>query len=322
MSSVPAISVIIPTRDTLRYLPKAIASIGGFPNVEIIVIDDGSSDGTAGWLADRRAHDRRLVVLTGPGENSARARNLGIAAARAPLIAFLEADDWWEPGKLDLQYRLHCANPEIGFSFTDYRHLSPAGEHRGSSFSFWPRYRARHGHRSEPFLLGDDALAQIYAENVVGTSTVMARTDVLRAIGGFDETLRSTEDWDLWLRLASRAPVGCHPDPLVTYLMHRPGNKSAKVDRRIAAIRLIGERFRERACVQDRSARRIFNARVLVASAELADMEGKRFRSAALRLAAFLRHPTGRAAREALAGAVSATLNHESIDRGAPCTSA
>ena len=306
MPATPAVSVIIPTRDTLRYLPKAIASIGGFPNVEIIVIDDGSTDGTGEWLADRRARDRRLVVLAGPGENSARARNLGIAAARAPLIAFLDADDWWEPGKLDLQYGMHHANPGIGFSFTDYRHRSPAGDYLGCSFTFWPRYRARHGHSTEPFLLGDDALAQIYAENIVGTSTVMARTDILRAMGGFDETLRSTEDWDLWLRLAACAPVGCHPDPLVTYLMHRPGNKSARLDLRIAAVRLIGERFRDRACVQNRSAQRVFNARLLVASAELAEMEGKRFRSTALRLGAFMRHPTGRSGREFVAGVAAA----------------
>jgi glycosyltransferase involved in cell wall biosynthesis len=308
MSSVPAVSVIIPTRDTLRYLPKAITSIGADPNIEIIVIDDGSTDGAAVWLADRRMHDERLLVLTGTGHNSARARNLGIAAARAPLIAFLDADDWWEPGKLDAQSKVHRANPQIGFSFTDYRHLTPAGQDRGSSFMFWPRYRARHGHRSEPFLLGDDALAQIYAENIVGTSTVMARTDILRGVGGFDETLRSTEDWDLWLRLAARAPVGCHPASLVTYLMHRPGNKSAKLDRRIAAVRLIGDRFRARARVQNRSAARIFNARVLVASAELAEIEGRPFRSAALRLAGLLRHPTRRAGRELLAGVAAAVL--------------
>nr|WP_294520683.1 glycosyltransferase family A protein [uncultured Rhodopila sp.] len=301
MPSVPAVSVVIPTRDTLRYLPKAIASIGAEANVEIIVIDDGSTDGSVGWLADRCVADGRLRVLAGPGHNSARARNLGIAAARAPLIAFLDADDWWHPGKLAAQTRMHRENPRIGFSFTDYRHLTPAGQDRGSSFTFWPRYRARHGHRTEPFLLGDDALAQIYAENVVGTSTVMARTDVLRWVGGFDETLRSTEDWDLWLRLAACAPVGCHPDLLVTYLMQRPGNKSAKLDRRIAAIQMIGDRFRDGACDQNRSAARIFKARVCVASAELAEMQGRPFRSAAMRLAGLLRHPTRRAGRELFA---------------------
>jgi glycosyltransferase involved in cell wall biosynthesis len=306
MSPVPAISVIIPTRNTLRYLPKAIDSIGAHPDIEIIVINDGSTDGTAEWLADYRERDPRLIELTGPGRNSARARNLGIAAARAPLIAFLDADDWWEPGKLDAQCKLHRAHPQIGFSFTDYRHLTPAGEDRGSSFTYWSHYRARHGHRTEPFLLGGDALAQIYAENIVGTSTVMARTDALRATGGFDETLRSAEDWDLWLRLAASAPVGCHPEPLVTYLMHRPGNKSARVDRRISAVRQIGDRFRDLARQQDRAAVRIFNARVLVATAEVAQTEGKLFRSVALRLGALLRHPTRRAGREMLAGAAAA----------------
>jgi GT2 family glycosyltransferase len=306
MRPVPAISVIIPTRNTLGYLPKAIASIGADPDVEIIVVDDDSSDGTAEWLAGLGRRDPRLVRLAGPGRNSARARNLGIAAARAPLIAFLDADDWWEPGKLAAQREMHLANPEIGFSFTDYRHLTPAGEDRGTSFNYWPGYRARHGHHTEPFLLGEDALAQIYAENIVGTSTVMVRTDLLRALGGFDETLRSTEDWDLWLRLAASAPVACHPGSLVTYLMHRPGNKSGKMDSRIAAMRQIGARFEDQARMQDRSAVRIFNARVLVASAEAAQLEGRLCRCAALRLEALLFHPTRRTSREVLAGTVAA----------------
>ncbi len=307
MSPVPAISVIVPTRNTRRYLPKAIASIGADPDVEIIVIDDGSTDGTAEWLAGQCQRDPRLLILTGPGHNAARARNLGIAAARAPLIAFLDADDWWEPGKLDAQYKIHRAHPQIGFSCTDYRHLTPAGEDRGGSFTYWPRYRARYGRRTEPFLLDDDALSQIYAENFVGTSTVMARADLLRTIGGFDvdDRLRSTEDWDLWLRLAARAPVGCHPDLLVTYLMHRPGNQSGEMNRRIAAVRLIGARFHDRAYEQSRSAVRIFRARVLLASAEAAQMGGRPFRSIALRVGALLRDPTRRAGRELVASALA-----------------
>jgi hypothetical protein len=300
MSQTPELSVIIPTRNTLSYLPAAIASIGPDPGVEIIVIDDGSTDGTAAWLAGAAAGDPRLVVLTGPGEGPARARNLGIAAARAPLVAFLDADDVWRPGKLESQCLLHRAHPQIGFSFTDYRHLTPAGEDRGGSFAYWPRFHARHGRRTAPFLLGEDALAQLYAENVVGTSTVIARTDLLRALGGFDETMPSAEDWELWLRLAAQAPVGCHPGMLADYLMHRPGNLTGQLDRRIAAMRLIAGRFDALARTQLRPAGRLMAARILTAAAELAEAQERPFRATALRLGALLRHPTRRAARETL----------------------
>ncbi len=302
----PDVSVIIPTKDALAYLPTAIASIGSDPRVEIIVIDDGSTDGSAVWLAALAARDPRLVILTGPAAGPARARNLGIAAARAPLVAFLDADDWWAPGKLERQLLLHHADPQIGFSFTDYRHVTPAGEDRGGSFVFWPRFHARHGHRTEPFLLGGDALAQLYAENVVGTSTVIARTDMLRAIGGFDEAMPSAEDWELWLRLAARAPVGCHPAVLADYLMHRPGNLTGQMDRRIAGMRLIGARFRAQARAQARSAGRIMDARILTAAAELADAQHRPLRATALRLRAWLRQPTSRAARETMAGLLRA----------------
>jgi hypothetical protein len=313
MSQIPKISVIIPTRDTLQYLPKAIDSVGSDPDLEIVIIDDGSTDGTAAWLAAAAAGDPRLVVLTGPGGSSSRARNFGIAAARAPLIAFLDSDDWWTPGKLESQCLLHRTHPQIGFSFTDYRHVTPAGEDRGGSFAYWPRFHARHGRRTAPFLLGGDALAQLYAENVVGTSTVIARTDLLRRLGGFDETMPSAEDWELWLRLAAQAPVGCHSGQLATYLMHRPGNKTCRMDRRITAMRLIAVRYYAQACAQDRSATSILKARILVASAELADVQGRSFRSAALQAGAFVCHPTRRAARDLLAALlrpVRAAVHH------------
>ncbi len=128
---------------------------------------------------------------------------------------------------------LHHAHPQIGFSFTDCRHVTPAGEDRGGGFAFRPRFHARHGRRKAPFLLGKDGLAQLYAENVVGTLTVIARTDMLCASGGFDETLPSTEDWELWLRLAARAggmpsrPAG-HLSDAPARQPHRPGNAPAQ----------------------------------------------------------------------------------------------
>ena len=174
------------------------------------MVDDGSTDGTAELLERLCAADPRLRVLLGPCRGPSAARNHALGQVRAPLIAFLDADDRWRLDKLEAQLALHAAHPGIGFSFTDYRHVTVDGEDRGPCLGFWPRFAARHAGRDEPFLLGPDALAQLYAENVVGTSTVIVRTALLRELGGFYDRLGSAEDWDLWLRLAARA-VGAVP---------------------------------------------------------------------------------------------------------------
>ena len=294
----PAVSVIIPTRNCLPWLPAAIASIGPSEEVEIIVFDDASTDGTAEWLAEQARRDGRLVILTGGGIGPSHARNQSIDVARAPLVAFLDADDRWYPDKLATQLALHRTWPEIGFSFTDYRHITEEGEDRGGCFAYWRRFAGRIAGRTAPFAIGGDALAQLYAENVVGTSTVMARTDLLRANGGFCGKLPSSEDWDLWLRLARRSQVMCVPRVMVDYLMHRPGNVSGKARARLAAMRIIASRHRRAVRRIDRSAERCMNARLLEAEAEIAEMEGRPWWAVRCRLGAMLGTPSRRAARE------------------------
>jgi hypothetical protein len=226
--------------------------------------------------------------------------------AAAPLVAFLDADDRWRPGKLAAQLALHAARPEIGLSFTDYRHVTEAGEDRGTCFGYWPGFRARHGAWLESFALGPDGLAQLFAENVVGTSTVVVRTGLLRALGGFDEALRQAEDWDLWLRLAARAPVGCVPMVGCDYLMHRPGNLSHDAAARAQALRLVAARHRAAAAAQDPGAARRCAARLLVAEAEAAAAAGQDWLAAAKQVQALLRAPDRRAARAAAAALLRA----------------
>lgn len=305
MDAPPSVSVIIPTRNCLPWLPRAMASVGPRQDVEIIVFDDGSSDGTDTWLRQQELADPRLRILTGNGIGPAQARNRAINAARAPLVAFLDADDVWEPHKLDIQLGVHRAWPEIGFSFTDYRHVTMENEDRGTSFQFWNRFSGLVAGRDTPFVLGGDALARLYAENVVGTSTVIARTDLLREIGGFTTELPSSEDWDLWLRLASRAPVGCVPQVLMTYLMHRPGGETRQARARLMAMRVIGARYVDAVRAIDRSAIRVLNARLLSAEAEIDTRAGLRWRATRRRCRAFLSAPSWRLLREAVAASLN-----------------
>jgi glycosyltransferase involved in cell wall biosynthesis len=300
MIDTPAVSIIIPTRNAAGWLARAIFSIGPMAEAEILVVDDRSTDSTAGLLAEFATHDPRLRVLTGAGEGAAAARNLAIAAARAPLIAFLDADDRWRLGKLEAQLAFHQAHPEAGFSFTDYRHITAEREDRGPCFAFWPRFAQSLAGRESPFLL-EAAPAALLAENVVGTSTVMARTDLLRELDGFDRGMLQSEDWDLWLRLASRAPVGCLPEVLMDYTMHRAGNLSGQRGARLAAMRVIARRHGAAAKRLDSSAMHACAARLLVAGAEAAAADGARLKAALLHLGAALRQPARRHFREAAA---------------------
>lgn len=293
-----AVSVVIPTRDCLQYLPKAIASIGTAADVEIIVFDDGSSDGSTAWLAQQARRDSRLRVLRGEGVGPSMARNLAIDAASAPLIAFLDADDVWYPQKLAVQMALHRRWPEVVLSFTDYRHVTVEGEDRGGCFAFWPRFRAQTAGAREPFLLGGDAIAQIYAENVIGTSTVIARTDVLRELGGFACDLLSSEDWDLWLRLAARGQVACVPQVLADYLMHRPGNVTRNLRARMTAVRIIADRHAAKVRRFGYWPVNTLEARLLGGRADAAQAAGLKWRAAGLRLMSLLRAPDRRTARE------------------------
>ena len=290
----PEVSVIIPSRNAAAWLPRAIAS-AAHPGAEVVVVDDGSTDETAALLSRMSRAMPALRVLQGGGGGVALARNIGLAAARAPLIAFLDADDAWRPGKLDAQLALHRMRPELGFSFTDYRHVTEAGEDRGPCFAFWPRFAAMMRDQAAPLVL-TRPLDQLLAENVVGTSTVVARADLLDRLGGFDPLIGASEDWDMWLRLARVAPVGCVPGILADYTLHRVGNLSGARGARVEAMRRVITRHAPLAAPW---ARRAAGARLLVARAEAA--QGEWAAPLALRCAAALLQPSWRMWREAAA---------------------
>ena len=284
-------------RDVTPWLLGAYASIGPYTDAEILLIDDGSRDETRTLADTLAATDCRIRVLSGDGNGPSAARNIGIAAARAPLIAFLDADDRWRPDKLARQLALHRRYPNLGFSFTDYQHVTQEGGDHGRCFAFWPHFRIRHANNAsdQPFLLGQDALAQIFAENVVGTSTVVASTALLRSVGGFRTRWNSAEDWDLWLRLAGVAPVACVPAVLMDYLMHRSGAVSSRTETRSRAMRAIAQEHRRAAAYQNPKLVQIGDARLLIADAEAAT----RVRALLLQLRALIKSPSRRTARDA-----------------------
>lgn len=292
------VSVVIPTRNNIADLPKALRSVQAqkFGDMEIIVADDGSSDGTDAFLTAFKREEPRLRIIETGGKGPANARNQAISIARGPLIAFLDADDLWFPGKLRRQVAYLEATPDVGFSFTDYLHVDPEGANYGTCFAYWqPAYANR---PPQGYDLIEDAEADLLGCNVCGTSTVVARRKTLEDANGFTNALPSAEDWDLWLRLAHEAPVACTSIVTTQYLM-RPGSESMRRLDRLVAMDMIIDRYRSHPDPLIKAAVRRAEARIIAGKADIARMEGRYWSAISGELMALVTAPTLRKAKAA-----------------------
>jgi len=192
------VSVIIPTHNRIWALPKAVESVceQRFDRWELIVVDDGSTDGTGDWMA-RHAPRARYIYQENHGVSAA--RNRGIEASVGRYIAFLDSDDRWLPGKL-------------------YRQVSIM-ESEGAMVSYTDEIWIRNGRRVNPRERHKKYDGDIFLQSlplvIVSPSSVMIHREVLGDVGPFDETLLACEDYDLWLRLTSRYPVRYIDEPLI-----------------------------------------------------------------------------------------------------------
>ena len=270
------VTIIIPTRNAVQYLPTSLKSIGDFQDCEIIVINDGSTDGTDEFLKQYALEDNRVRVIDGLCKGASSARNLGIKEANGHYIAFLDADDQWNLNKLKIQISIMDRNPDIDMTFTDYDHIIAGNIHLGTCLQYWKYFK-----RKYLYLYGDDffvlknATADIYAENVIGTSSVVVKKTVLEAMGGFDESLSQSEDWDLWLRISLQHKIACIPKIMMNYLMHRQGNLSKSTLDRSNSLLLVSEKYHDIVLAQDYRALRIFKVRLYIAKSEACSKKQK-----------------------------------------------
>lgn len=301
LTNAPDVTIVIPAKNAAHDLPDAFASIRRqrLEAFEVIVADDGSTDGTAVLMAEISGRDPRIRRIETGGVGPAAARNVAIEQARAPLIAFLDADDRWTPGKLDLQIAFHAAFPEATFSLTDYRHLSETGTNLGEAFAFWPRWR-RLPKADAPLRLLRHAAPLIFAENAVGTATVVARRDALLEAGGFDPSLRSASDWDMWIKLALQGPVGYSTTVGMDYRMIAGSVTSNRALRIACMERIVSAHAASIIRMGDTDAVRAAHARLHVARAELARSSGKSGEALGHHLSALRQDPNGRVLRATL----------------------
>ena len=219
MTDRPRVSVIIPAYNVAWCVRRAVDSAlaQSLREVEVIVINDGSTDETLQVLA---AYGDAIQVIDQVNGGMSHARNVGIRAARGQYVAFLDADDWWLPEKLARQIELMESRPEIGFCSTAARVENPQGE----LLNLWRCHR-----------VSGDMLETIFAHNAAiagGCSAVMVRRELFEQVGLFDETLRGFEDPDLWMRLAAVCHYACIDEPLAVIL-----RREKSVSRNLTAMR-------------------------------------------------------------------------------------
>ena len=212
-----AVSVVIPTRDRSRMVVDTVrlALTQRDVELELIVVDDGSSDGTADAL--EALGDPRVTVLRNAASRGvAHARNRGIERATQPWIAFLDDDDRWSPDKLRVQLDLARAD-DADFVYTAGLAVAAAdGRVLWRSPAFTPA-ELRQGIRSRNLVFA-------------GSSNVLARTELLRRLGGFDESLHHIADWDLWIRLTEAGRGAACPEALVAYVVHETNMHQTVID--------------------------------------------------------------------------------------------
>jgi len=204
------VSVIIPTYNRAEYVFEAIQSVldQTYSNREIIVIDDGSTDETQERLSGLQGQVKiRCTKNRGP----AAARNHGIRFASGEYVAFLDSDDVWLPEKLGLQIPLLEARREVGLVYSDaYRIYENTGvTEKDTEFT---RLKPHSGRIFQP----------LFQENFIHTSTAVVRRRCLDDVGLFDESGRFSvgEDYDLWLRIATRYEIDYINKPLIKYRDH------------------------------------------------------------------------------------------------------
>lgn len=209
------VSVIIPVYNAQSFIARAVDSVlrQTHPVAEIIVVNDGSTDGTLAALAP---FDGRIRVITTPNRGVSSARNAGFLASTSGLIAYLDADDEWHEDKLARQIAFLAQHPGTGLCCCDYvtddgagrksdGHFARVAKYGGGGVAQWSR----------------DPLRALIHGNFVGTaSTVLARRSVLNAAGPFNKRYRQAEDYDLWIRCAQSTRFAIMSDVLLTKTGH------------------------------------------------------------------------------------------------------
>lgn len=226
----PLVSVVIPTYNRADYIGETIESVlqQTYPNIEVIVVDDGSTDDTREVV--RRFEPQVRYVWQENAERGA-CRNHGLRLARGEYIAFLDSDDLWLPTKVAEGVEFLSANPAVGLVCTDAMQIDAEGKELRVL-----RARGASGRVTERLL----------QKNFVLMGTHLVRTALVRKIGGFREEreLSGSEDWEMWVRLSLRTDFAYLPKVTAKVRTH-PANTMTNASAMHRAMARAAELFRQ-----------------------------------------------------------------------------
>lgn len=234
----PLVSTIIPCYKQAHYVAQAVDSVLNqtYPNVEVIVVDDGSPDNLDEVMA-AYASEPRVRVIKQQNSGLSNARNHGVAEARGAYLQFLDSDDWLHPDKFAIQVPLLEAQPEIGFVYSDFYMVYNETEISDE----WLVSRSLGS-------LEPDIFNTLWLNNCVANMTVLIRREWFDKSGGFDPRPILTEDYELWMRLTA---MGCKvrylPQRMGYYRQHKTSmsKDGLQAEREAAAREVIAQRFPE-----------------------------------------------------------------------------
>ena len=207
----PYVSIIMPTFNSHQWISESIQSVLGqsFDNWELIIVNDGSTDNSV-EIIQTYLNDKRIKLLHQKNLGPANARNYGISKCNGEFIAFLDSDDIWLHEKLQIQLQFFESNPHIGLVYSNYNLFYDNPKltlplRQSNWFHTWP----------------DNHRLLVY--DFIGILTVVVRSSIIKKLGGFNENLFGTEDWDLWIKVAQFYKISKIEKVTASYRVHPDG---------------------------------------------------------------------------------------------------
>ena len=224
------VSVIIPTHNRVDLLPRAIDSVLNqtYNDIEIIVVSDGSTDGTDAFMQRYEASKRIKYINYSPARGGNYARNTGFNAAQGEFVAFLDDDDEWLPTKIEKQVALMESDTSVGLTYTG---INCIYVNEDISYPFIPTLKG-------------DLSKEILFQNCVGsTSSVMLRSSFCQNCR-FDENLQALQDFDLWIAVLQGCKADVVSEPMVNYYNYRNQTQvSSSTAKYIQATEYINKKY-------------------------------------------------------------------------------
>lgn len=199
----PQVTVIIPAYNAMNYLSETVSSVlkQTFTDFEVLIINDGSTDSIVTWASE--ITEERVHLISQENQGLPGARNTGIRYAQGEYIALLDADDLWEPTKLEKQVQCFQQNPDVGVVYTWTLLIDEYGKPTGRIFASQAQ--------------GNVWKELLETDVISNGSSAIVRRECFETVGVFDRTLTSAEDLDMWLRIAAHYSFAVIKEPLTLY---------------------------------------------------------------------------------------------------------